>query len=471
MSKARILKKGVRLDDWENIVTGIGHRGKDKRVDTVIVWDPLSEIEADELYNGAALSRRIVDKIPEDSMREGIAWTGLDPDAKILMENEFDRLDLSTKITEGMQWGRLYGGAAGLLLVDDGAASLSQPLNSKNIRSFNGVTLLTRWELYAMSSDIIRNVSSPYFGKPQYYTLRPRRATGSVTVEVANRQVKELGTGVRIHRSRLIFFDGVKLTPRPYAQNGYWGDSVLTSILPSIRDFAVSHSYAAASVHDFNVGVLKMDNLTGYLAAKQESDVIARMEILAYAKSMLGIMLLDKTEDFSQVTRSLTGIPDVLDRLKSRVQSETEYPHTILFNESPKDGIGGNGSGQQADYYDTIKSKQKKVVTPIVDALATFIFLSKDGPFHGNEPEDWSYGFPALFQPSEKEKADTRKIVAETDSLYVDMGADPQEILKARLGGNSYAFEIKLENFDAIPSVNAPDKNQPDQNIPDPDKD
>ena len=54
---------------------------------------------------------------------------------------------LRDRVSTGLKWGRLYGGAAGLILID-GQEDLSRPLDAEAVLpgSFRGLYILDRWQ-------------------------------------------------------------------------------------------------------------------------------------------------------------------------------------------------------------------------------------------------------------------------------------------------------------------------------------
>ena len=74
------------------------------------------------------------------------------------------------------------------------------------------------------------------------------------------------------------------------------------------------------------------------------------------------------------------------------------------------------------------------------------MFLSKDGPTNGAEPDDWSLKFRPLYQLTEKEKAELRLTQSKTDLGYIDTGVvSEDEIAYSRFGGGEYSSETILD--------------------------
>ena len=70
------------------------------------------------------------------------------------------------------------------------------------------------------------------------------------------------------------------------------------------------------------------------------------------------------------------------------------------------------------------------------------MFAAKAGPTSGQIPDDWRIVWPPLDEPGEKEQAETRKSVAETDALYLDRGVrTPDQVARSRDGSAGWSGE------------------------------
>jgi uncharacterized protein len=80
------------------------------------------------------------------------------------------------------------------------------------------------------------------------------------------------------------------------------------------------------------------------------------------------------------------------------------------------------------------------------EAYQVAVMLSKDGPFLGQEPDNWSVQFVPLWQNTEEQEAIVRRTIAETDCMYIDRGVlDPSEVAVSRFGGNKWSKETEID--------------------------
>src|SRR5690606_28504894 len=97
-------------------------------------------------------------------------------------------------------------------------------------------------------------------------------------------------------------------------------------------------------------------------------------------------------------------------------------------------------------FYDRISAAQELEIKPKIEHLVRLLLKSHDGPSKGKEPDKWSVEFSPLWQQSEKEIAETRKIVADTDKVYYDIGAvSAEDIARSRWKGDTYSPDMMID--------------------------
>ncbi|MBX9744441.1 MAG: hypothetical protein K2X08_04445, partial [Chlamydiales bacterium] len=73
----------VKSDGWVNVLTGLGMRGRDKNVHSHFWIERIFEqAELDQLYRSDGITRRIMDIVPAEMVRQGWEIEG-DSDQKI----------------------------------------------------------------------------------------------------------------------------------------------------------------------------------------------------------------------------------------------------------------------------------------------------------------------------------------------------------------------------------------------------
>jgi hypothetical protein len=212
-----------------------------------------------------------------------------------------------------------------------------------------------------------------------------------------------------------------------------------------LTDFGVSHGYVANIIHDFRVAVYKITNLGDLLAAGKDDQITKRIQIMNMARSILGAVVVGEGEEFQFNTGSVAGLADLVDRLKIRLQSSTDIPHTILFNESAS-GLGATGESERKNWFQYVAAQQKNYLKPRLVPFLTNAFMCADCPVDAPK-DDWDVKFNPLDTPTEKEQAETRKIQTDADVAYIDRGVlTPEEVRQSRFGGDTYSHETQLDD-------------------------
>lgn len=434
----------TRGDGWQNLLTGLGTT-RDKRTHATFggAMTFQNGQVLDELYAGDDVIARIADLPAQEMTREWIEIRAGEEEADVAKAaaQRLDDLDLQSKTTEALTLARLHGGALMVLGVDDGQDP-SKPLKEDAIKSFRWVSVVDRWEVTVASR--YADPLSPKYGEPEVYTVRPQSEGGGTSQEA------------RVHESRVIRFDGVFTPRRRRALLQGWSDSIVTRIYEVARDFGQGYAGAATALADFSQAVAKFKGLANMLAADQEGAVLKRIQVMDMSRSIARLVPLDaENESFEIATRTLTGMPDVLDRMAQRLSTATGIPVTVLMGQSPA-GLNATGASDIRFFYDKVKAEQERMLRPRLGRVLQLLFRSADGPTQGDEPENWSLEFRPLWQLTEKETADLRYVVAQTDDVYLRNGVtEPAEVAVSRFGGDRYSMEttIDVDAREAMPTA------------------
>ena len=451
-------------DGWESTITGLG-TARDKRYATRIKYAGVegSRDRFDAYYHGddtsatiaelpaVEMTRRWIELHVDDSARdEGRNEEASAADKMLTAKQVMQSLeDIGAQyvFAEALLWARVHGGAMVFVGVDDGVEDLTEPLNLDAIRNVDFLTVYDRWDLQVQTT--YTDMASPQFGLPEVYLLQPQTSTGVGAV-----------TATMVHESRFIRFDGTITSRYRQAHNSGWADSIYTRMEETLRDYGISWGGIAHLLQDFSQAVLKMRGLADALAQDEEGLVINRMTAMDLCRSVARAIPIDaESEDFMRVATPMTGLPETIDRLMLRVSSAARIPATLLFGQSPA-GLNATGESDIRLFYDHISAEQERILRPRIDRLLDILFASKGGPTRGTEPENWSYDFLPLWQSTDKEKAEVRKLQSETDQIYLQNSVlDPDEVAQSRFGGDAYSTETVLdtETREAVMVPDAPD--------------
>lgn len=417
VQKAKILsdEEELQKDGLENLVAQMGTEQDKRSYSKFVNRKQLSldgmQDELNAMYRTDWLCGKVVDIIPDDMTREWREFTGdLDPEVIKTLQDEEDRLQLSYYFNEAHKWGRLYGGGLIVLSVDDGQTP-DKPLDISKIKK-GGLRHIKAIDRHRVSNAEVVPIADPMnknFGMPEFYRFNE--------------------TSIKIHHSRVLRFDGIPLPFDEFRRNNYWSDSVLSRLYEAVTNFNTTANGASSMVYETNVDIMKVKGLMGYLqTAEGEALLRKRFTMAGLMKSFNNMMLLDNEENYESKSNTFAGLPDLLDRFALFLSAASDIPATRLLGSSAS-GLNATGEGDLKNYYDTVRSAQKKVYKPLLDyfdqIMAKSLGLSEDA--------DLDYEFCSLFQETPKDKADRELVAAQRDQIYLDRNVVTEEIVAKEL--------------------------------------
>lgn len=381
-----------REDSWVNPTTGYGP-GYDKTNDAIFLSTTrLNDRLLSALYYGDPIAHRLVNIIPQEMFRRGYCLSS-DSDPELAQERykQGKAIDIDGRLRKTLKWGRLWGGCLGILGANDGAGDLSKPLRPEAVRAFSFINLIDR--RYAQVARFYTDANSPKYNQPEIYMITTLR-----------------GQVFYVHESRVVRFDGTEVDDeKAYALAG-WSDSVLQLQYDILKKLAAGYDSSSSLLADANQAVFKLKGLMKQVATGGKEALQTRMRAVDLTRSSGRSVLLDTEEDFKREVTSFTGIPDVLDRFMMLLSAGTGIPVTLLMGRSPA-GMNATGDADFRAFYDVIASEQEKIVTPVLLKLYALF---------GQLPEDIEVEWHPLYEPSDKEQAETEEIEERTEKTRAE---------------------------------------------------
>ena len=406
---------------------------------------PLTDPELETLYHHHPEARAIVRKPVEHAFRRGFDLrinadegdAGDDQDRVAAVTEALDALKAIERLRDADTWGRLYGGCLVILGADDGRAP-NRPLDEKNLKRIRFLNVVDRSAVYIQQTYV--DPTLPNFGEPELYRI---------TARVTGHGGRAFAVGTVVHESRVLVFGGAPTSVQKKAQNGGWDLSVLDPVRDVLRDYEAAWRATGAMLHDKSLRVFLIQGIAGLLDSNREdgkAGVNARMKIVDRMVSVVRGLVLDSDgEDVKYIERSLVGVPEVIEKEALRLAGAADIMFTVLFGRSPA-GMNATGVSDLQLWDDKVEAHQRERVQPPLERLLRLLFLSKDGPTGGREPEGWSIAWRPLRQMTEKEQAELRKIVADTDAVYITAQVvTPEQVALSRFGGEAWSMETTVD--------------------------
>ena len=341
------------------------------------------------LYRDNWIVQNIVQLVPQDIVRKWFdVKTAADGEYIDALERVIRRTHLRNKIMDGLSWGRLYGGAVGLILVK-GQDDLSLPLDIDTVMpgAFMGLHILDRWSGGYPDGAIVSDPEDPDFGLPEYYTVRDAKETFIS----------------RVHHTRIVRFVGRPLPWQEAVTELYWGESEIEAVYNDVvrRDNVAAN--IAGLTFRANVEyreVEGLDQLLGIGNSEMQRRFWNQMQAQAILRSNQGISLINKGDAVHTEQYTFTGLSDVYDRVMMDVAGASRIPVTKLFGRSPA-GLNSTGESDMVNYYDYIDGVRETTLRPVLEKLLPIICMSTWGMI----PDDLDIDFPPMQTPDEEKTA------------------------------------------------------------------
>lgn len=415
------------MDTLTNLITGLGSASGDKtsatRFETTraLRFD-FAQLSA--LYRENWIAGSIVDAVPDDMTR---AWRRLvdheiSPQDIKVWENLEDELKLRYYFNFAHKMARLYGGAVLILdLKDTGSPDtpLDWRLLKKGCIRHMKVVDLTR---IIPGPQIITNPLDPNYGHPQIYMFAE--------------------SGISIHSSRIIRFDGNEIPFQEFRRNGYWHDSILNRLYDPLVNVDTITKAILGLVAEYNVDVHKIKGFMDYLQSPQATKVlIKRMQLSKQLKATTNVSIIDSEDDVTVQTKQLQGLPSILDRYLVMVTASADVPAGRILGDSASAFSITHQGMDMKNYYDTIQAKQ------VIDFNPKLKFIDAIMAIHLGWGDKYNLDFVwnSIFQKTPEEEAKAERARGDVYSLYLNNGVLIKSQVAKDLQNNPYFENITNE--------------------------
>lgn len=423
---------------WGNDLTDLGGGSDKSTYSRLLQRPPLSPQTLETLYFQCALARRIVDRMPDDAVKEGFDFEGLSSLQLRRAASAIEDLDVIGTIVEAAKQARLYGGALIVPLLREtlqgdrvqGSAN-ERPLDPRTVRELMGFEIVPSVDAYPDGLD--GRQGSRAWTDPEYYRLWGE---------------------VRIHRSRVIRLNGLRVPARVARRNRGWSYSVLEPVWESLRRLGTVRGYMESLAHNISVSVLKVGGLGKKILGGPDgkAKAMAAVRELQMQADNLHWLALDRDDSFDMSNRPMQGLKDLDERAVEALVMDTNYPREILTGQTLSGLNSGANSGPIRSYYDACDHDRKKDYTPALISILELLGYARG--LTQLATGDYTIRWRPLWTPSEIELSQIRESNARADKTMVDMRAVlPSEVRRNRAQeGNTGALVVEGE----IPGADDP---------------
>jgi len=390
----------------------------------------LSHEELTALYADSRIVQNIIDIPAEDMTRN---WFTLRMKDQQLAQDIMSKLaDLNAKraFKDMRRFERLRGdGFISLGVTQSNSFQLSNPLDMTKLYTVDYLHAFSSLKVYEffLNEDVFHT---------QYGQLDKVRINR--TSRNGIQLTKE--TESDVHISRLLHDQTRRL------EDDYQGQSLLEPLYDVLTVLDTSLWSVGQILHDFTFKVYKSEDIAGMdPTTKQHLSMI-----MDYMFRTEALAMIAKDEDLTKQTSSVAGIKDLLDYVWDFLSGSARMPKTIIKGQE-----AGTIAGAQYDvmnYYARITADQENEMKPHLEKLIRMLLMAEKELGGRIDPEslEWEIQFNPLWNVDSKTDAEIRKIVAETDQIYVSNGIiTTDEVREARFGQFGIADNFKFSGDDA----------------------
>jgi phage-related protein (TIGR01555 family) len=394
----RKLLNAPTVDSFQNFAAKLGIGTDNLTSGSTYGFNPITRVRPllEWIHRGSWIGGIAVDVVADDMTRAGVTIKGeLKPEEIQKINERVTTLAIWDQINEVIKWGRLYGGALGVFLIDGQDTATPIRLETVKKDQFKGLQVLDRWMVEPSLNNLVTEFG-PNLGQPKFYT---------VTSDAFGLR------GKKIHYSRCLRSTGIKVPYWQRVMENLWGISVFERLYDRMVAFDSATTGAAQLVYKSYIRTYKIDGLRELISngGPALQGLMNMIDMMRRFQSIEGITLLDKEDEFEATSNnSFAGISDALLQFGQQLAGALQIPLVRLFGQSPA-GLNATGESDLRMYYDGIRQQQETMIVPI-----TRIYRCVAQSLGFTVPDGFGLAFNPLWQLTEKEKAETAGQITET---------------------------------------------------------
>lgn len=344
------------------------------------------------LYRNHWIVRKIVDAPAEDMTKN---WVALLSDLEPAQLKRFDQAcrltGTANAVLTTLKWARLFGGAAGIIMIKGDENRLDKPLKLDDVEpdSYRGLIPLDRWSGITPGATLCSDIDRPLdFGLPENY-----------------RVTLKTGKSFEIHASRVVRFIGRDVPSWEKEVEQQWGVSEIEIIYDELKKRDNTSWNIASLVFRANIIGIRQDNLSQLLSGVNANPQAQRnfYSTIAAQSSLMsnqGLMVLPKEGGLETHTYAFGGVGMMYQQFKEDMAGAAEIPYSRIFGRPPG-GLSTTNEGDEHVYYERIKARQQRDLDPQMMKLFPVIAMS----VWGKVPDDFDWNWRPVATLSSTEQA------------------------------------------------------------------
>ncbi|WP_231868408.1 DUF1073 domain-containing protein [Fictibacillus phosphorivorans] len=409
--------------------------GKGHSKDALVRQQPglrrrLTHQQLSNLYADNRIIQNIIDIPAEDMTR---SWFTLKMKDETLKNNIMSKLrDLKAKeaFKKMRSFERLRGdGFISLGITQSTAFNLSDKLDETKLKRLDYIHAFSgmKVEDFILNEDMF----SLNYGQVEMFKLNRRSRLGEQIAGV---------TQDNVHASRVIHDQTRRL------EDEYRGQPLLEPLYDIITILDTSLWSVGQMLYDFAFKVYKSDGIEN-MSSEEKSELGMLMDYMFRTEALA---IIGTSEELKKEGTPIGGIKELLDYVWEMLAGAARMPKSVIKGQE-----AGTITGAQYDvmnYYSRIAAQQENEMRPHLERLIRLLLWSSDELGGSIDPAtiEWELKFNPLWEVDSKTDAEIRKIVAETDNIYITNGVImADEVRETRFGNSGLTNVLKFTGDDA----------------------
>lgn len=264
--------------------------------------------------------------------------------------------------------------------------------------------------------------------------------------------------GKTVHASRMIDFVSRHVPDLLKASYNFRGLSLIQIAEPYVNNWLRTRDSVSDMIHSFSIPVIGTD-MSQVLQGGGAENLLMRLMMFNQCRDNRGAFAKDNNKEQPETVEFVNAPLSGLDMLQAQAQEQmasvSSIPLVKLLGITPN-GLNASSDGEIRVFYDYIHSLQQSIFKTPLKRVLDVIQLSE----FGDIDPDITFEFEPLYEMSAKEKAEIRKIDADTDAVYIAAGALSANEVREKIADDpdspyhsldlSYEIEIDLEEDEEI---------------------
>ncbi|MDR0805956.1 MAG: DUF1073 domain-containing protein [Enterobacteriaceae bacterium] len=379
-------------------------------------------------YNMCALISKnwLVDKAcnmpARDAIRQGYNINCDDQAIINILKKSAKRYHVNRAAREFIHLGRVFGGRIALFVVESTDPDYyEKPFNLDGVAkgSYKGISQIDpQWITPDLIADNIQDPASLGFYEPTYYMIGSRR----------------------YHKTHLIKFIPYPVPDVLKPQYNYFGVSVPERIYE--RVYAAERTANEAPQLAMTKRMLTMG--IPDIASADKNTVAENMQYFLSMRDNYGVNVSDADTVFNQFDTSLADLDATIMTQYQLVAAASGVPATKLLGTTPK-GFNATGEYDEASYHEDLESIQSNDLEEFLQRHYQIALRNA-----GLSVIDIDISWQPLDSPTAGEYADIELKKAQTDQIYVNIGAIDGEDIFQKISTDKESSYFGLERPDGF---------------------